>query len=229
MSAAMTTDVTAGLARLLDERYSCRAFLPGEVPEVTLRHVLALAQRTASWCNTQPWGVHLLSGEATTALADRLTAHVPTRPPVADLPLPAGYSGVYDARRKESGFALYASLGIERGDREARGAQAMLNYRFFGAPHVAIVTTDREQGTYGAIDCGGYVATLLLAAQAAGVAAVPQAAIAMASDAVREHLALPEDRLVVCAVALGLADPDHPANAFRTTRADVDEVVTFVR
>jgi len=46
---------------------------------------------------------------------------------------------------------------------------------------------------------------------------------------VREHLALPEDRLVVCAVALGLADPDHPANAFRTTRADVDEVVTFVR
>ncbi len=50
----------------------------------------------------------------------------------------------------------------------------------------------------------------------------------MYSDGVRELLALPEDRLVVCAVSFGYADPDHPANAFRTERAGVDDVVRIV-
>lgn len=66
------------------------------------------------------------------------------------------------------------------------------------------------------------------AATALGVATIPQAAIAMHSDAVREFLALPEDRLVVCAVAFGYADPEHPVNQFRTSRASVEEAVTYV-
>ncbi len=53
------------------------------------------------------------------------------------------------------------------------------NYRFFGAPHVAIITSDKALGVYGAVDCGGYVSTLLLAAESLGIAAVPQAAVAM--------------------------------------------------
>ena len=99
------------------------------------------------------------------------------------------------------------------------------NFRFFGAPHTAIITTDRALGTYGAVDCGGYVSTLLLTAQALGLGSIAQAAIAMYSDFVREWLDLPEDRLVVCAVTFGYADPEHPANAFRTTRADLSSVV----
>jgi len=220
--------VTASLDALLAERYSCRAYRPEEVPEETVREVFGLAQRTASWCNTQPWQVVVTRGGATRDLATGLAAHVAASPPSSDLDLPAGYSGVYDERRRTSGFALYASLGIERHDREGRARQTMRNFDFFGAPHVAIVTTDREQGTYGAVDCGGYVATLLLALRSRGIDSIAQAAIAMYSDGVRELLALPEDRLVVCAVSFGYADPDHPANAFRTERAGVDDVVRIV-
>ena len=54
------------------------------------------------------------------------------------------------------------------------------------------------------------------------------AAIAMYSGHVREFLSLPDDRQVVCAVSLGLPDPAHPANAFRTSRAALPEVVTVV-
>ncbi|NLJ54142.1 MAG: nitroreductase, partial [Intrasporangiaceae bacterium] len=32
----------------------------------------------------------------------------------------------------------------------------------------------------------------------------------------------------VCAVSFGYADPEEPANAFRTTRADLDVVVRRV-
>jgi len=82
-----------------------------------VREVFGLAQRTASWCNTQPWQVVVTRGGATRDLATGLAAHVAASPPSSDLDLPAGYSGVYDERRRTSGFALYASLGIERHDR----------------------------------------------------------------------------------------------------------------
>ena len=52
------------LEELLNERYSVRAFLPQPVPRETIDHVLTIAQRTASWCNSQPWQVLIASGEA---------------------------------------------------------------------------------------------------------------------------------------------------------------------
>src|SRR5580698_8067383 len=52
------------LEELLNERYSVRAFLPREVTRETIEHVLTTAQRTASWCNSQPWQVLIASGEA---------------------------------------------------------------------------------------------------------------------------------------------------------------------
>ena len=52
------------LEELLNERYSVRAFLPQPVPRETIDHVLTVAQRTASWCNSQPWQVLIASGEA---------------------------------------------------------------------------------------------------------------------------------------------------------------------
>ena len=212
---------------LLSERYSCRAFLPDPVPDEIIERLFGAAQRTASWCNTQPWQVHLLGGEAISRFSREITEHVLSHEQSADLGMPE-YEDVYLERRRESGFALYSALGIERSDREARGLQMLKNFTFFGAPHTAIITTDRALGTYGAVDCGGYVSNLLLTAQSLGLGSIAQAAIAMYADFVRQWLELPEDRAVVCAVSFGYADPEEPANAFRTTRADLDVVVRRV-
>ncbi|WP_459115360.1 nitroreductase family protein, partial [Streptomyces siamensis] len=57
---------------------------------------------------------------------------------------------------------------------------------------------------------------------------IPQAAIAMHSDHVREFFRIPQDRLIVCAVSFGYADTEHPVNRFRTTRADVEDTVIVV-
>ena len=212
---------------LLSERYSCRAFLPDPVPDEIIERLFGAAQRTASWCNTQPWQVHLLGGEAISRFSREITEHVLSHEQSADLGMPE-YEDVYLERRRESGFAPHSALGIERSDREARGLQMLKNFTFFGAPHTAIITTDRALGTYGAVDCGGYVSNLLLTAQSLGLGSIAQAAIAMYADFVRQWLELPEDRAVVCAVSFGYADPEEPANAFRTTRADLDVVVRRV-
>ena len=216
------------LETLLRERWSCRAFLDRQVPRATIEHLLTLAQRTPSWCNTQPWQVVLSSGEATRKLGAALYEHVAAGATEApDIPFPPGYAGVYRERRRVCGFQLYGALGIERGDRERTTAQARENFRFFGAPHFALITTDRALGPYGSLDCGGYVSTFLLAAQALGLNAIPQAAVAGYSPWLRAYLGLPDDRSVVCGISFGYADRADPANGFRTERAAVDDAVQW--
>lgn len=213
---------------VVESRYSCRAFLPDEVAPAQIDTLFALAQRSPSWSNTQPWEVHLASGDSARSFGRALTQRVLTHPPKPDLDMPAKYAGVFAQRRRETGYGLYQSLGIAREDKQARTAQLMLNYEFFGAPHVAVITSDRNQGVYGAVDCGSYVATLTMAATSLGLASIAQAAIAQYSDFVRDYLDLGDDRSVVCAVSFGHANPEHPANTFRTTRAELPEVVRHV-
>ncbi len=216
------------LEQLLKTRHSCRAFDPAPLPRETIEQMLALAQHTPSWCNTQPWQVHLVSGARLDQFRDEYVQRELTREGRADLELPLAYRDQYLARRRECGLALYASVGITREDKAGAQRQGMENYRFFGAPHVAVVTTPRDLGAYGAVDCGGWLATFLYAAASLGVAAVPQAAVAMHSDFVHGFLDIPETRQVVAGVAFGRARADHPINRFRTTRAALAEVVTWV-
>lgn len=225
-SAAMPTpDVV--LDDLLRGRWSCRAFLPRPVPTERIERMLALAQRAPSWCNTQPWRLEVTSGLATVRLRRALRDHLDSGGESAcpDFEMPSSYSGIHRERRRVSGWQLYDAVGVQRGDREASARQAAANFDFFGAPHFALIHTVAEQGVYGAIDGGAYLMALLLAAQSVGVAAVPQAAIANVAPFLREYFGLADDRAVLFGVSFGFADPDHPANSYRTGRAKLSEVL----
>jgi nitroreductase len=229
-SARFTTEQRIGvLEELLNERYSVRAFLPQPVPRETIDHVLQVAQRTASWCNSQPWQVVIASGDAKERFRTLIHAEAASgAPEKTDFPFPREYRGVYLNRRRESGFQLYNTLGIPRGDKVAYAKQALENYNFFGAPHVAIVHTDEPLGIYGAIDCGAYVSNFILAAQALGLGTIPQAALARHSGLIRKHFKLADDRRVVCGISFGYADHSHKVNSYRTSRAAIADVVTFI-
>lgn len=218
----------AALEDWLRARHSCRAFLPEPVPRATIERILTLAQRTASWCNCQPWQVTVASGDGARRLSRALVERAGQSGFTPDFPFPREYQGDYLARRRESGFQLYGAVGVARGDREAYRRQELRNFQLFDAPHVAIITTDEALGEYGAIDCGGYVANFLLAAQANGVATVAQASLAMYPEVLREQLGLGADRRVVCAISFGYADAEHPANSYRTSRADLDAAVRWI-
>lgn len=216
------------LMQIAQRRYSCRAFLPRPVPKEDIRRILELAQRTPSWCNSQAWDVVITSGAATDRFREALMAHVQqTGHEQPDIPFPREYVGRYRERRRECGFALYEAVGVQRGDRAASARQAFENFRLFGAPHVAIITTPECLGPYGAIDCGGYVSHFMLAAQSLGVASIAQAALAGYAPFIREYFGIGDDRLVVCAISFGYEDAGHPANSFRTRREPIDNVVTW--
>ena len=216
------------LENLLSSRHSCRAFLPEEVPQDVIERIVSLAQRTASWCNAQPWQVVITRGAATERFREAMLAPSEQDDKRPDFEWPREYRGVYQERRRECGLALYDAVGVVRGDRAASEKQARENLRLFGAPHVAIVTSDEALSTYGAVDCGGYVANFMLAATSLGVATIAQAALASRPERVRECLDLPEDRRIVCGISSGFPDTRHPANTFRTSRADLSSAVKWL-
>ena len=224
---ATASEDTETLERLLSTRHSCRGFLREPVADDLIVCILSISQRTPSWCNAQPWQVIITKGAATESFRAALCDYV-ANPPAPDMAFPREYRGAYLERRRACGFRLYEAVGVARGDREAYAKQGFENYKLFGAPHVAIITSDEALGTYGAVDCGAYVNNFLLATQSLGIASIPQAALASHSKFVREHFGLGDDRLVVCGISFGYEDRASRANSFRTNRVSLDEVVTWV-
>lgn len=216
------------LAQILEDRWTCRQFLPEQVPQTDIERLLALSQRTPSWCNTQPWQVVVTSGEETERFKKALAEHLLVHPQEPDIAFPAAYTGQYQARRRECGYQLYDSVGISKDDGEQRLKQMLRNFELFDAPHVAIVTSEVDLGVYGAVDCGLWVSTFLLGAQAIGLAAAPQAALAGYSPFLREYFGIPDNRQVVVGISFGYADTEHPINRFRTSRAPISEAATLL-
>ncbi|WP_067470049.1 nitroreductase [Nocardia amamiensis] len=222
-----TTEEFAALTRVLDERWTCRQFHPQPVARETIQALLRLAQRTPSWCNTQPWQIVVTDGAGTDRFRKELLEHVVTGTPTPDFDFPAQYTGVYRDRRRECGMQLYQSVGIAKGDHEKTTRQAVRNFELFDAPHVAIVTSEADLGVYGAVDCGLYIGSFLLGAQSLGLGAAPQAALASYSPFIREYFGIPDHRRVVAGISFGYPDADHPVNGFRTARAEPDDVITW--
>ncbi|MGP6087351.1 nitroreductase [Antarctobacter jejuensis] len=213
--------------QLLEARFSCRGFRPDPVPRPVIEAALGDAQKVPSWNNVQPWQVIALSPVETADFAAALYEHAKSATHDSDIPFPPRYEGVYRERRRACGWQLYDAVGVTKGDRAASGRQMMENFRLFGAPNYLLITTPKDLGAYGVLDCGAYVTALMLALQARGVATIAMAAVASFSPFVRARYGIAEDRDLLCGVALGYADPDHPANSYRTERAGLDEVVDW--
>ena len=215
------------LSRILAARHSCRAFRPDPVARPEIERILTAARRVPTWCNSQPWEVVVTSGNETDRLRAALGHEAMTAPHAPDLPFPTAYTGARQDRRRTCGWQLYDAVGVRKGDREASARQTMENFAFFGAPHVALVTSATELGGYGALDCGGFITGFTLAAQSLGIATIAQAAPAGFSPFLHDWFDLGAERMVLAAISFGYADPDHPANSFRTGRAALADWVTW--
>lgn len=221
------TQAYDGLTDILRSRHSCRAYLPDALPRSEIEAVLKAAQMVPSWCNSQPWQVHVTDKPETDRLADALYEHAQKTSHNSDIDFPDRYEGAYKDRRRECGWQLYDAVGVQKGDRAASAAQMMENFRLFGAPHFMLVTTPKALGAYGVLDCGAFVTAVTLAAAARGFGSLPMAAVASYSPFLRDWFEVDAERDILCGIIIGHADQAHPANKFRTNRAGLDEVAIW--
>jgi nitroreductase len=224
-SASLTVD------EAILSRRSLRAFKPDLVPRELVEEILAVASRAPSGSNIQPWQVTVLAGAA----RDRLVAAMMARfhaqgTKETDRPYnyyPVTWREPYLGRRRKVGWELYASVGIKKGDVERTAVQHGRNFGFFDAPIGMIFTIDRDMELGSWLDYGMFLQNIMLAARARGLDTCPQAAIAYAHDVVRKELAIPDDRQIVCGMALGYARADAPENNLVTVREPVAGFAKF--
>ena len=119
MSAEPSTPSSEAFQRLLHERYSCRAFLPRQVDAATITRMLEIAQRTPSWCNSQPWQAVITRGAGTDRFRDAILEYAAGRKPEPDFAFPREYRGVYLERRRDCCCQLHDCVGITRRGRKS--------------------------------------------------------------------------------------------------------------
>jgi len=93
-------------------RRSIRAFLPTPVPREEVEAILRVARTSASGVNTQPWRVHVVSGEAKQRLSEAITRI--DNDPVLSAQLqepydyyPSEWTSPFIDRRRKVGWDLY--------------------------------------------------------------------------------------------------------------------------
>lgn len=217
------------VAEAITSRRSVRAFLRDPVPRETITRILRIAGRAPSGSNIQPWHVDVVTGDA----LDRLTAAITARFDVGDAGdetyqyYPTPWREPYLGRRRETGWGLYSALGIARHEKNRMRAQHRRNFLFFDAPVGLIFTIDEDLPVGSWLDTGMFLQSLMVAARGFGLDTCPQQAFAAYHQTIREVLSLPEDRTVICGMALGWAEWSDPANGFETGRLPVEDFARF--
>jgi len=211
-------------------RQSTRAFLEKSVPRELILRMLEIAGRAPSGSNIQPWKVWVVTGERKSALSELLLKqHMSGDPGVRNYNYyPVEWREPYIGRRRECGWGLYSTLGIERGDKDRMLRQHGRNYEFFGAPVGVFFTLDEDMELGSWLDTGMFIQSVMLAARGLGLETCPQAAFCNYHETVKSHLGIPEDQMLVSGMSLGFPDKTAIVNSFRTTRVEPETFTTFL-
>jgi nitroreductase len=212
-------------------RRSIRGFKPDPVPKTVIREIIEMAMRAPSSLNTQPWNFTVVSG----APLDRIRAGNTQRnlagvPSSREFRSHGEYAGAHRERQIEIAKQLFAAMGIERHDKDARQDWVLRGFRQFDAPVSIVVTYDRaiHGGDIAPFDCGAVVNALVNAAWSRGLGCVVNSQGIMQSPVVREHAGIPDDQVIMICIAMGYPDDSFPANAVVSRRKSVDDAAVFV-
>ncbi|MDR0861868.1 MAG: nitroreductase [Oscillospiraceae bacterium] len=208
----------------LNKRNSIRAYLPTPIPAEVLNEVLAAAQRTPSWANTQPWEVFVAQGEALASIRRQFlkNAEEHIMPGAPDLERPGPWSD--DAKRRTA--TIGASMARDCG--EAMGQFGELNQKMYNAPAVVYLCVDKAHGHWSLYDIGAYSQSLMLAAIERGLGTIPAIMLCTYPEVLREELKIPDNLNIAIGIAIGYPDAANAINNLHTERDPLDVAVRVV-
>ena len=212
-------------------RKSVRGYRPDPVPIELLDEIVGVAKYAPSSMNTQPWSVHVVTGEPLERIREGNTERMMAgAKPDREIQSHGGYEGDHRERQKRVAAQLFEAAGIAWDDREQRRDWAMRGFRQFDAPVSIIGCIDRElaHSSVAYFDLGQFVYGMVLAAYDRGLGAVINGQGISQSSVVREHANIPEDQIIVITVAMGWPADDFPANDVESERRPTRDVVTYV-
>jgi nitroreductase len=218
-------------SELIKARRSVRGYRPDPVPREVIEEIISVAKWAPSSMNTQPWHVHVVTGEPLDNIrrgnTENMLAGVP---PKREFPMRESYEGIHRKRQVEVAVQLFDAMGIARDDTERRTDWVMRGFRQFDAPVSLVLTYDKylEPAAISQFDLGAFSHAIVLAAWERGLGCVINGQGIMQSHVVRTHAQIPDDQVIMICIAMGYPDDSFVANDVKSRREDNKNFVRYV-
>jgi nitroreductase len=203
-------------------RRSVRAFAPEPIDDDVIRAILDDARWAPSWGNSQEWNVYVITGDPLARLkAEYLRRIREGEESPTDLRMPS---------RDQWPERMLQRMNLTAPGETFRPPPGPSIWEIYGAPCLLVLAIDDGLvPEYACFDAGLLVENVCLAAHDAGLATVVMAMGVRYPDVLREILPNAGTKRFVIGVALGHAAQDAEAAAPPRRRAELDEIVTWVR
>jgi len=218
-------------SELIKARRSVRGYRPDPVPREVIEDIISVAKWAPSSMNTQPWHVHVVTGEPLDNIRRGNTENmVAGVPPKREFPMRESYEGIHRKRQVEVAVQLFDAMGIAREDTERRTDWVMRGFRQFDAPVSLVLTYDKylEPAAISQFDLGAFSHAIVLAAWERGLGCVINGQGIMQSHVVRTHAQIPDDQVIMICIAMGYPDDSFVANDVKSRREENKNFVRYV-
>lgn len=209
-------------------RSSIRSFLSKPVPNRLIKKLLEKSSRAASGGNLQPWKVFVINNSSMNNFLEFQENWTEPETPAYDI-YPAKLKEPYRTSRFELGEKMYELLGIGREDKDARLAQVMENFKFFGAPCAFFCFVDRQMGPPQWSDLGMFLQTFMLLAKEAGLDTCAQEAWSIKNDSVSKFVKAEDTDILFCGMAIGYRDDYAIVNSLKSDRRPLKDWAKFIK
>ena len=208
-------------------RKSIRAFTSKKISQKLIKTLLSKASRSPSGGNLQPWKIFIVNNSAMKNFLEFQQNWTEPEIPAYEI-YPPKLKEPYRTSRFELGEQMYELLGIPREDKNARIAQVMKNFQFFGAPCALFCFVDRQMGPPQWSDLGMFLQTFMLLAKEAGLDTCAQEAWSMKHDSVSKFVKAEESDILFCGMAIGYGDDTAAVNSLKSERRPLNEWAKFL-
>ena len=209
-------------------RSSIRSFLSKPVSNKLIEKLLEKSSRAASGGNLQPWKVFVINNSSMNNFLEFQENWTEPETPAYDI-YPAKLKEPYRTSRFELGEKMYELLGIGREDKDARVAQVMENFKFFGAPCAFFCFVDRQMGPPQWSDLGMFLQTFMLLAKEAGLDTCAQEAWSIKNDSVSKFVKAEDSDILFCGMAIGYRDDNAIVNSLKSDRRPLKDWAKFIK
>jgi len=215
----------------MNARKSIRGFKSKPVDQTFIKKILEAAVRAPSAMNTQPWEFFVITGETLDNMRKQIVDKLNTGAPMQPDHLVVGWppNSIYRDRQVNLAKQLFKLMDIARENKEKRAQWLERGFRFFDAPVVIIVVTDKTLSESGPLfDIGAVVNNICLAALAYDLGTCIEDQGVLYPEVARELAGIPDTKRLMIAIAMGYPDENFPANQVKSDREPVDVITTWV-
>lgn len=210
-------------SQVLRARHSTRLFTNEPVDTKTLESIVQDATHTASWANSHPWRVYLATGETMRKIRSLHEEKVRRGDPENSV-LPPLHRGDLPAEKtanmRDWGMQYRTSVTASGSD------LGTLNDRLFNAPAAAYLAVPSGVQPWTLLDLGAFSSTLMLAAADRGIGSMIAYEFVKYPDELTRLLRVKDGYSIVIGIGLGHEDPHAPANSFRSSRQNLEDILT---